>query len=282
MQSKTTTNTPAAWRIWTDEETGTVSFSFDWDDDHGSFCYEDGDQAEAVAEAIELLGDLWTGGTVSDRFEAEPLAELLRNRAAIERTKARTTTDDAEALAAFRLADRLRDLALCVSTSEEEAAMHADWEHENTVELVREFLTLWDASHHLCVEEDGQDMTTASQLFERSIGHGFGERWTVTAGSGWVRFECRGRHDYAHNWEAVGTECAELFGVWFAAYNIADDYRKHNDGDAAEMLKVLAAQPVERLTEIFEAFEALLPEWSGTVLDCLTAAVFLTRDTPGA
>jgi hypothetical protein len=143
-----------------------IKISFDWNDDHSAWRFEE--LSNEINEAIEILT---SSGLVVQRpsniYELGPIASLLRN---LHRGKA---ISDSMVRRALKLADEL-ELGDIYNDD-------ASFEYDCLIERVDEYLEAWDEYNTWIFIQDEWDVS-AKKLFDRcrEQRNGLGDRWSIT------------------------------------------------------------------------------------------------------
>jgi hypothetical protein len=227
------------WTDWANTD-GLAVFSFAWQDDHSAWRLADGEEGDAVREALTLLPGVsapthWT--------DTEALSRVLRSAAFADSERADTLRESvfhaATALEELALRRRVGDLlrlSRAVLISGDTAALDSEFAEDAELDCLAQCLELWDAEHRHAFaawESDGSaDRVSASEFLRHAVREfERGESWRATVSQGRVLFETwRGVE-----WEVRGVSLA---AAETAAVLLADADCEEG-GDAAEVFALL-------------------------------------------
>jgi hypothetical protein len=230
-----------SWRDWAGED-GAVHLSFDFCDDFSSWRFDDGaEEREAAREAVGMLG-LDVSAVPSSASEAEELAELVSDAVDELRFAALEMSDDVEAAALFRRAERLASLADLFTVSDGTRELDGIFAWESFEEMVLDVVASWSAEFGPCWGEDVTDYDYdavedgVAFLRRHLFCDDLGDRVRVSFGPGWLEAAHGGRHPDVELHTAGTVEAREILRTLMSD---AEEAPRHADRMTAwELVKM--------------------------------------------
>ena len=249
---------------WLDADgSAELELSFDPYGDFSAWRFAEGSvEYDAAVEAVALLGESWTRRLPACAEDAERLADALVDEVRALRTRARVA-DDAEALALFRAAESLADLAVDVRVDEGTLYCDADGAWESFVTDVSDLARALD--------EGPFAFFVSSRTGERAYVLDEVGRWfRQYQGDARAAFSFSLDVDDVHArfWTPDGDilsalVCDERRRAFEALVEVLSDFS--DEYRSEEVLDALVEVPVEALPQVVEVFTALYEEWGGRV-----------------